>query len=537
MSEPKFDIEERYSKDEFIRDAPPDPPHVIVRFTRELEPYDDGVQFEGERFKRWPALATLWARIQQEFPGTELRPLYRTLSPVDLKKLVARAQCRSDKYRPDPFFAYFQVNGTRKTAFAKLAHVLRRSPEVVAEAYVQRTGPPPAVNLANVHPAQFYLDRRPAPAPLPGLPNRWALGGVNAKAAWIANSENGGDGRNVKIIDVERGWFAQHVDLLPPVPPQPLSGLNLRDAAAHGTPVLGILCAMDGSSTLRGVGIAPHVTSIGCVSYVETIDSATCQPTKTNLAGAIAFAASRLGAGDVMLIEATLYEREVNVDPPPPPPTGPELTVPVEADGAIRAAIKLATAAGITVVEPGGNGTDLKDGMGYGVPPLDMDGWPDPLTQKLTLYAHPGNTDYDDCGAIMVSAALVSSAGAPARFHWAPRGMRIDCFAHGQSVFTTTAVPPPPPPPDCSTANYQSRNSPPYFSGTSAAAAIVAGAVATIQGLARAKFGAPFTPEQVRAMLRDQNPSVNTPVLDETRAAPVGVMPDLAGIMQSYLGL
>jgi hypothetical protein len=351
----------------------------------------------------------------------------------------------------------------------------------------------------------------------------------------------GGDGAGVRIIDIERGWFlclkdpndaqsglvACHEDF--PRSPQPalLKGENVRPSAEHGTSVLGILCAQDRGNNQGGVGIVPHATSVDCVSYVESVD-AQCEAEVSNLAAAVTFATSRLGPGDVLLIEATLYASEVDAAD-----AAPELMMPVEASEGIRNAIAAATALGITVVEAGGNGTDPKDGTGFGTPPLDMDEWihPAPAAAEPTDDSTP---PYAECGGIVVSAALVSSGGPPTRFDWAPRGQRVDCFAHGQGVYTTTCLPPDEESANCSTAGYVSDYYPP-FGGTSAATAIVAGAVAVIQGLARAKLGAPFTPGQVRAILRDR--AVNTEVRDENGAEVVGVMPDLKRILAGYLAL
>lgn len=536
MSKPRFDPKEKFSKRDFGGRARRDPPHVVVRFTRELEPYDDGERYEQERLRSWKALAAFWQAVLRSFPEVRLRPLFRSLSPVELKRLIASARCGcgGEKYQPAPFFAYFQIVGDRTTDFAQLVQVLRKFPDVVASMYVERVGPPPAVNLTNEPDVgyQFYLN----PAPTAGA---W-FGGIDAMYAWTANNGTGGDGAGVRIIDIERGWFHYHVDF--PLPrPALLAGQNVRPSAEHGTAVLGILCAQDRVDNEGGIGIVPHATSVNCVSYVDSLDDH-CDSAVANPAAAIAFAASRLAAGDVMLIEATLYERDVDQNPPPQPPADAELMVPVEASEASREAIRLATALGITVVEAGGNGTDPKDGTGFGDPPLDMDAWILPTTRALPaneqvkpLFADPQNPAYSDCGAVMVSAALVSSDGPPMRFSWAPRGRRVDCFAQGQGVYTTICAASEAPAADCSTAGYTGGYAPPAFGGTSAATAIVAGAVAAIQGLARAKFGAPLTPAQLRAMLRD--PNVNTPVFDETGANAVGVMPDLRRILGSYLGL
>ena len=520
MDKPKFDPGEKFSKLRFGGRARPSPPHIVVRLTRELEPYDDGERYERERRGQWKQLDTLLARLG----NLRLRPLFRWLSPVELERLVEKARCcaHGHKYRAAPFFAYFQIEGGSRAELVPLLGELIKARDVVAHAYLEQVGLPPAVNSGGDEPGltlQFYL--KPAPSSAD-----W-LGGIDAMYAWAANGGTGGVGADVRIIDVEQGWFLDHPDF-PLPPPTLLAGVNVRPSAEHGTAVLGILCAQDRDNGQGGIGIVPHVTSIDCVSYVDTVD-AWCEAKSSNPAAAIAFAASRLAAGDVMLIEATLYAPDVV--PPPPVPVDPNLMFPIEANDANRVAIDLAVALGITVVEAGANGTDPRDGTGCGYPPLDMDTCPQ---------LDPANPAYADCGAIMVSAAAVSSAGPPERLDWAPRGRRVDCFAQGQGVYTTTCFPPGTLPPGCSITGYvpgyTGDNGSPAFGGTSAAAAIVAGAAAAIQGLALAKFGVSLHPYHVRAMLRDAN--VNTPVYDESGSGNVvGVMPDLRRILRGYLGL
>jgi hypothetical protein len=98
-------------------------------------------------------------------------------------------------------------------------------------------------------------------------------------------------------------------------------------------------------------------------------------------------------------------------------------------------------------------------------------------------------------------------------------GQRIDCFAWGENVYTassgTTGV---------STTGF-TRN----FSDTSAAAAIIAGAAASVQGMARARNAAQeaLDPPRLRALLRDQTLGTRA-----AESAQIGVMPNLRAIAE-----
>ena len=339
--------------------------------------------------------------------------------------------------------------------------------------------------------------------PAPRL-SAW-FGGIDAKFAWAANGGNGGDGAGIKIIDLERGWFLGHEDF-PTTKPALLNaptGKIVRGSAQHGTSVLGILCMQDRLPSKGGVGLAPHAAAVNCVSYVYSID-ASCNPVVANLPDAIMFAASKLNAGDVLLIEAVVAGTALS----PLPSSTSTLWVPVEANDANRDAIKTyATARRVTVVEPGGNGTSSANWL----PALDMDTWPHPLSGKRVLFASTSNLDYRDCGAIMVSGASVTSSRPPFRKEWAAKGRRVDCYAHVGGVYTTTTAAGSAPATSCSTNMYQPTYELPPLLGTSAAAAIIAGAVASIQGIRRAKGGTPFTPTQMGNIQTHQHAGVSDP--------------------------
>jgi hypothetical protein len=267
----------------------------------------------------------------------------------------------------------------------------------------------------------------------------------------------------MKFIDVERGWSA-HLDLPTTVIP-PCFGEVLADAQRHGTAVLLISVGLDNAG--GGIGIAPHVDTVETVSYWH-------QNTPEKRAAAITFAAHRLRAGDVLLLEIQLNE------------TG---FPPAEACRAEFAAIHTAVAADIIVIEAAGDGsTNLDSYRAAGRRVLD-----------------PRHPDFKDSGAIMVGAADSKTLAPLSATNF---GRRVDCFAWGSGVVTPTAT-----------------------AETSAASAIVAGAALSVQGVARQRKPRGYLkPRELRSLFRDR--ALNTSSLKGT-SKHIGVMPNVKKIVES----
>ena len=319
-------------------------------------------------------------------------------------------------------------------------------------------------------PNQGYLD--PAPD------------GIDAEYAWTFT---GSDGAGQRFIDLERGWTLDHEDL------NDHGGTllhgTLRDGSrAHGTSVLGEICAVD--NDIGCVGIVPNIDSFDVVSYHGSTREA-----------AIVEAIDNLSFGDVLLLEAQVWLN------------GTSLLGPIEAYDAEFEAIRLATALAIIVVEAGGNGTN----NGH-APPLDMDTY---TTLGGDQIFNPASADFRDSGAIIVTAA--TSAAPHTRRNYGPHGDRIDCYAWSQNIDTCSSDS------TGSTTSYTTT-----FNGTSGASPIVTGAALAVQGLAEEQLGFRFGPYQMRAILRD--PANGTrPDTAETTA--IGVMPDLRLIIDNVLNV
>jgi hypothetical protein len=431
--------------DQGPRSAPKYLPRVIVKFSDEVGVEDEGAI--GERLAQFG--------IKAAFAGQELRfrHLYSALKPAELQRLVALAEERDPTYRAPNFLSYFVVDCPSGVHPLELAKEISAWP-LVEEAYPDQRAEDPVVNAADDPRSgnQGYLDPSPD--------------GVDARAVWPLP---GGDGAGQRIIDLEQGWTLNHEDLTAHGATV-LFGSVVNSSRYHGTAVLGEICAVD--NALGDVGIAPNVASVNVVSH----SGAT-----SNIPNAIATAIANLDYGHLLLLEV-----QINF-------------LPAETVPANFAAIRLATALGVVVVEAAGNGAN------------DLDLYTD--SGGLAVL-NRGSADFKDSYAIMVGAA--NSPSPHSRWASSNFGSRIDCYGWGQNVDSTSS--------DSagSTTLYTS-----VFQGTSSASPIVTGAALCVQGLAEASLGLRFGPVQLRAIL--SNAATGTasanPATDR-----IGVMPDLAAI-------
>ncbi|MES2093348.1 MAG: S8 family peptidase [Actinomycetota bacterium] len=335
--------------------------------------------------------------------------------------------------------------------------------DTVDTAYVEGgPTPPPVVNPADDprSTSQGYLDAAPE-----GIDARWAWGLT--------------DGHDVGFVDLEQGWTLDHEDLVA-AGITVISGINTA-YPGHGTAVLGEVVASD--NTRGGIGIAPRANA-RVVSQYRTA-------TNYSTAAAILSAVDSMSAGDVLLLEAQTT-------------VGASSFLPVEVERAVFDAIVVATDAGITVIEAGGNGGN------------DLDAYTDAAGRHILDRSDPY---FRDSGAIMVGAA--SSSIPHTRLGFSNYGSRIDCFGWGQGIDTTgdgwTGT---------STTAYTGS-----FGGTSGASPIVAGAAILVQSWQRRVHGRVFDAWTLRTLLSGSN---NTP-----SASPgtdrIGRMPDLHALIQALI--
>jgi hypothetical protein len=359
--------------------------------------------------------------------------------------------------RMDELQAQLAKNELVEAAFVKPAVECPRINDMAAAP----EEPPPAT--PDLSARQIHLNAAPS--------------GVDARWAW---TQSGGRGRNVRIIDVEGNWRFTHEDLTQNqggvVAGTPLAGVDWRN---HGTAVLG--------------EYSGDVNTVGIVGIASDAVASACSHGTIGSAAAINQAASRLRAGDIILLEMHR--------------PGPRFAFASRADqrGYIAvewwpddfAAILNATSRGIIVVEAAGNGAENLDDAIYQTAAAGFPaGWRNSFRRSNR-----------DSGAIVVGAGA-PPPGTHGRDHGPDRsrldfsnwGALIDAQGWGREVTT------------CGYGDLQGGSNEDLwytdtFSGTSSASPIVTGVIACIQGMARARGRRVLTPAQVRNCLRSTGSS------------------------------
>lgn len=327
-------------------------------------------------------------------------------------------------------------------------------------------------------PAQGYLYSPPVGI---GAADVWHLAGVK--------------GRRITICDIEGAWNTRHEDL--PNGIRLIGGTMIPDLGwrNHGTAVLGEVVSVPNSKGC--VGISHQAKAVVHSAVINGV---------FNLPQALMNAANRLRRGDVILIELHA-----------PGPNNKYVAMQYWPD--TFSAIMAATARGITVVEAAGNGNEnfnlpifnntglQKDSgaivVGAGIPPANF-------------------FDFDGGGGF---GGAYQNIGVPrSRIWFSNYGKIVNVQGWGFHV-TTLAYG------DLQGHPSENRWYTLRFSGTSSASPIVTGAVACLQGRAKAKNGAPLTPARVRNILiatgTPQAPGPGVPLTQH-----IGPQPNLVRAMR-----
>ncbi len=297
----------------------------------------------------------------------------------------------------------------------------------------------------------------------------------------------GGDGNALTIADVEYGWESGHEDLAATVGILAW-GYDSMQYQYHGTSVLGELRATHNDFGVDG--------AVGAASLM--VLSPWADPDTYDVGAAVLAAIDLLGPGDVLLIEQQGYVEGSYC--------------PVEVDPGVFAAIQAATADGIVVIEPGGNGSqDLDDPK--------WDGWFDRSAQ--------------DSGAVLVGGGASPLSRDETR-SWtnsgSSYGARVDVQGWYDSIVTST------------NGDYEGafadlwypgedplRAYTESFGGTSGASPMVASVASITQGVRIARAGGAWEPADLRAAL--VSTGLAQPVEQSER---IGPQPTLRSLLRVY---
>ncbi len=363
---------------------------------------------------------------------------------------------------------------------AELATIVVDSPEGIAPAVTP--------NLRN---RQLYLNAAPV--------------GIDADYAW---ARSGGKGDGVTVVDCEWGWNLDHEDLI-----QKNGGVLCGSSSSndnHGTAVWGEIGADHNGFGV--MGIAPNA-ELGASSFATL-------PTAT----AIKCAADKLVAGDIILLE--IHRRGPNGVGGPNSQQG---YIAVEWWPDDFAAIRYAVNKGIIVVEAAGNGWENLDDAAYNTPGA---GFP-------ASWKNPFKLSNPSSGAVIVGAGSpppgthgrnTSPWNLPyvdrARCGFSNWGSRVDAQGWGWEV-TTTGY-------GTLQGGDRDRWYTDTFSGTSSASPIVTGALASVQGVLKAKNMPLLTSQRARSLLRSTG-SPQTSAPNRPASQRIGNRPSLRQLIPAAL--
>lgn len=337
--------------------------------------------------------------------------------------------------------------------------------------------------------------------------------GIDVDYAW---KFPGSKGDGVKVVDVEQNWILDHEDL---------AGQNVEVVSGtptgsslffnHGANSLGIIGALENDFGVNG--IVPN-SGLGVSSVKEK------QNSPSNLSRAIKDAADYLSPGDIIVIP--WYRPHPVTGAPLPPEWFPD----------VLAVIQYAASQGIIVVEAAANGSEDLDAAYLNAP---IDGFP-------SYWRNPLNHHNPSSNAIIVGAGdpppnthecLMRNPPCNyvgrARSAFSNYGARVDVQAWGNEATTIGGFGNKPG--ELQGGTDKKKWYTDQHGGTSSASVLVAGALASVQGILKAGGKPLLSPTQAINILR-QTGSPQTSAPGRPAAQRVGNLLDLRAII-SRLGL
>ena len=383
-------------------------------------------------------------RIASHLGMTNRQIGHRATAPVALGRPITAefAHC-----------GFVQVMPRRAADCAALVRRLNRSPAVWKAVVAPRPVPAAEASGASTASRNFETTQGYLHAP----PN-----GIGAMAVW---NLAGAKGRRVTICDIEGNWNLTHEDL--PRNIRHIGGTLIPGGGwkNHGTAVLGeMISRPNGAGT---VGICHQARAVVQSAMVGGV---------FNTAAAITNATRRLRAGDVILIELQA--------------TGPNgKYVAMQYWDDIFSAIRAAVDRGIAVVEAAGNGNE-----NFNLPIFRNTGLQKDAGAIVVGAGVPPTNHFDFFGQNRSGNRRYADIGPPrSRIWFSNYGRIVNVQAWGWHVTSLGYG-------DAQGGN-ENRWYTTRFSGTSSASPIVTGAVACLQGRAKARRGRPLPPRRIRDIL------------------------------------
>ena len=417
-------------------------------------------------------------RILEEYPDYRVERVVTSVPPERIRDLERQAEKRGVR-RERSLTSFWRLDARkpdqRRECFERLTKT-----DSIEQVYYEVAGSDPHVDPTDDVFAIQQEHLNPAPV------------GIDARWAWM---QPHGSGASVGFVDLEQGWNFAHEDLpviaaLPGVP-QDVNTNSVR----HGTGVMGIAVGVDNKVGI--IGAAPNPAWASVASHYRTADG-----TEGHVANALTavLASGSLSTGDVVLIEYQFNNQ------------------PAETDPVVWIAIDLATALGMIVVEPAGNGNGDLDA----VPELNRS-YPATFKDSRAIIVGGCHSALNPTGVGHDRWVYPNPPPPPFPTPGSNWGSRVDCYAYAENVVTAGETPNPLALLGGTGPNDSYRSD---FGGTSAAAAIVAGAALVVQGMHKAVKRAPLDPVDMRTALS----TWGTPQGPGTAAQNIGVMPNLKRI-------
>ncbi len=312
----------------------------------------------------------------------------------------------------------------------------------------------------------------------------------------------GGRGEGIRIIDIEGGYW-YHNDHK-----KPIYQTGFPQHQEHGMMVVGVISALGNDIGISGIAPEADVAVRGIFNKNIHDEWPDANTDSANVANNIYWGAKH-SLGGVVLIELQRPALKENDHPCSNYSSG---ALPVEFWPAEFDMIKAAVGNGVVVVEAAGNGSRN-------------------LNHEILNVCNGGgcfDREVRDSGAILVAGShsdgLTPMCGYGAKSNY---GKRIDVHAWGDRVATTTVLKHEIYKSDLSCNNYG------HFSGSSSASAIIAGAVAVVQGVSKSYTNETKDPLYVRNLLKETGAPQQ--LLDFDDGVLIGPHPDIEAAIESML--